>query len=592
MPLLLSDPLQGSSLPSSSSTMPLAFFAAPSSYFMSSARAREEFPQLDGPSMKYVSVFYEGMHNDARTNLAIALTAAMHGASVANYARVDKIIFDENGVARGADVTDVADVEKPKTFQVLAKKVIYCGGPFTDELREISEGPNVKKVVNGSGGTHIVLPQYYCPRHMGMVDMMTSRGSFLFFIPWEGYTLVGTTDVKTTPDLHHKVPEDEVQYLINECERYLSKSLQVRRRDVMSAWYGIRPLAVDPNASDQSSVSRDHVVSHHKTNGITFVSGGKWTTWREMAEDCVTQVVEQRPDFKEKAGPCQTLTTPLVGAGRTDFCYEGYHENLGVVMSQKFDLAWDVAQHLVKTYGTRAAEVMKFVGEGEYTESRSGLYTHYNRLYEGKANTGGYPYLEAEVRYAVANEYAVTADDILARRTRLAFLNSTAAHLVTPRVVDIMGDLLGWDAARRRREVERCEATLYKDFLGPVPNKQDALLTRACTADVKDIFDQIDTSHKGALSQQGIRDAASRLGFPLDDDALQKAMQEMDTHEKGLVKFPDFLSWWNSSATDGGLQNQLRKATESDAHERLVKNPPLVSLLSRSAVAAKTDDSK
>merc|ERR1719223_439760 len=252
----------------------IGMWAAPSSYVMSAAQAVQEFPQMDGKRMKYVSVFYEGTHNDARTNLCIALTAAMYGACTVNYARVSSVLFDDKGAACGAEILDMASPAGPsEPFKVRAKKVIYAGGPYTDGLRQLSEGKDVDKVVNGSGGTHIVLPQYYCPRHMGMVDMMTSRGSFLFFLPWEGYTLVGTTDVQQDkPDLHNSVPEDEIQYIINECERYLSPDLKVRRRDVMSAWYGVRPLTIDPNAKDTTSASRDHVISLNPNNGITFVS--------------------------------------------------------------------------------------------------------------------------------------------------------------------------------------------------------------------------------------------------------------------------------------------------------------------------------
>ena len=110
---------------------------------MSSARAREEFPQMDGKRMKYVSVFYEGAHNDSRTNIAIALTAGMYGACIANYAKVETITFDKDGVACGATVSDQT-VRDPKPFAVKAKKVIYAGGPFTDGLRELSEGKDVK----------------------------------------------------------------------------------------------------------------------------------------------------------------------------------------------------------------------------------------------------------------------------------------------------------------------------------------------------------------------------------------------------------------------------------------------------------------
>merc|ERR1712224_703914 len=328
--------------------------------------------------------------------------------------------------------------------------------------------------MGGSGGTHIVLPPYYCPRHIGMVDMMTSRGSFLFFLPWEGYTLVGTTDVKTKPDLHHEVPEDEIQFLINECEKYLNPNLHVRRRDVMSAWYGIRPLCGDPNAKDQSSASRDHVISHHPSNGITFVSGGKWTTWREMAEDCEDQVLSHSPELCQKAGRSRSLKTPLIGTGRSADFPEGWHENIAVRLTQKYGLAYDVSQHLARNYGTHAQDVLECVKENEVKDSRSGLYKHYARLYEGAAATTGYPYLQAEVRYAVMREYACKPADVLGRRTRLAFLNSTAARLALPKVVQIMGECLGWDEARQQQELMEAEATLARDFGGPVPNKEGA----------------------------------------------------------------------------------------------------------------------
>jgi len=373
--------------------------------------------------------------------------------------------------------------------------------------------------------------------------------------PWEGYTLVGTTDVKTKPDLHHEVPEDEIQYLINECEKYLHPSLQVRRRDVMSAWYGIRPLVKDPNASDQSSVSRDHVVSHHPKNGITFISGGKWTTWREMAEDCVDQVVAKDEQLKKIAGLSKTLSTPLIGAGKSEEFPEGWTEQTAVTLSQKYDLAYDIALHLSRNYGTRAADVLKYVDQHSIKSSRSGLYKHYPRIYEGAAATTGYPYLEAEIIYAIENEFAVTACDIVARRTRLAYLNATAARLALPRVVEIMGGHLGWNEARRRKEIETCEALLAKDFAGPVPNKKGAVLRTACTADVKDVFDKLDVQKRGALSREGIGSAAEALGFPLSD--LNKAMTEMGADTNGEVNFPKFLMWWNTSSESNELYKTM-----------------------------------
>mmetsp|Transcript_99547 Transcript_99547/g.287343 ORF Transcript_99547/g.287343 Transcript_99547/m.287343 type:complete len:338 (+) Transcript_99547:2-1015(+) len=327
----------------------------------------------------------------------------------------------------------------------------------------------------------------------------------------------------------------------------------------MSAWYGIRPLAFDPHAKDQSSVSRDHIVSHNPSNGITFVSGGKWTTWREMAQDTVQTLLRKNKELRRKAGPSISYDTPLVGCGKTKFFPRGYHENMAVRLSQEFDLAYDVAQHLVRNYGTRAAEVLSYVEPESIKGSRSGLYKHYPRLYEGAAATTGYPYLEAEVRYAVEKEYAVSPADILARRTRLAFLNSTAAKLALPRVVEIMGDHFGWDSSRRAAETRQAERVLNSDFAGPAPDKSKASMRTACVADVKATFDKIDAMRRGYLTKEGIKAAADELGFPLRGQPLVKAMAEMDSEGRGQVTFPQFLAWWNSSEESNAIKEELMK---------------------------------
>jgi glycerol-3-phosphate dehydrogenase len=276
-----------------------------------------------------------------------------------------------------------------------------------------------------------------------------------------------------------------------------------------------------------------------------------------MAEDCVDHVVERDAAMRKKAGPSKTLTTPLIGAGQTQAFPEGYHENLAVRLTQQFDLAYDVAQYLARNYGTRAPDVLKYVDETTVRGSRSGLYKHYPRLYEGAAATTGYPYLEAEVRYAVEREYAMKPCDILARRTRLAFLNSTAARLTLPKVVEIMADCLGWDEARQQAEIQNAEVLLAQDFAGPVPNKKGASLRTACTSDVKDIFDKLDPRKQGTLSEAGIRSASVQLGFPLDGAQLKDAMREMDANGDGKINFPEFLMWWNSSKESMELRDRM-----------------------------------
>jgi glycerol-3-phosphate dehydrogenase len=220
----------------------------------------------------------------------------------------------------------------------------------------------------------------------------------------------------------------------------------------------------DPNAdpSATSGASRDHTISHHKETGITFISGGKWTTYREMAEDAIDHILDTAPEsVKAKAGPCVTLETPLIGAGPTDKAPIGWHRNLKYELCSEYAMSIDIAEHLAKTYGTRAHDVMTFAGNAAAEESPLTKEKSYGRLVDG------YPYIEPEIRYALHKEYAVTAYDIVARRTRLAFLNINAAKTVLPHVVDVMGKELNWSNRRKTQELHDAEKVLNANFNGP-----------------------------------------------------------------------------------------------------------------------------
>lgn len=153
------------------------------------------------------------------------------------------LLKDSDGKAMGVKCRDNITGQ---TFDVLAKAVVFAGGPFTDELRTL-ENPDCKPAVAAAAGTHIVLPGYMCPGGIGMLDINTSDGRFLFFLPWQDHTLVGTTDRKGTATSYHGPPEEEINWILNEVKKYISSDIQVRRSDVLSAWQGWRPLASDPN---------------------------------------------------------------------------------------------------------------------------------------------------------------------------------------------------------------------------------------------------------------------------------------------------------------------------------------------------------
>lgn len=340
------------------------------------------------------------------------------------------------------------------TFDFITKAVIFAGGPFTDNLRRI-EDPSCKPAVAAAAGTHIVLPGYYCAQGIGMLDINTSDGRFLFFLPWQGKTLVGTTDRKGPVSSYHGPPEEEIQWILNEAQKYLvSDTLKVRRSDVLSAWQGFRPLASDPHAPPGAPVSRDHVISYNEKTGVTFITGGKWTTYREMAEDVIDRVIKTSGQ-ENRAGPCITEKLPLRGG-------KGYNRNIPIQLVQEFSLSQQTAEHLARGYGMHAFDVCRFASQ--YSTSTS------SRSKCGDLLIEGYPYLECEIEYACKHEMACTVKDYLTLRTRLAYLDSEAALMAAPKVADLMAKALGWTKKEKMKQLQEA-LEVCSTFGGPVPSK-------------------------------------------------------------------------------------------------------------------------
>ena len=518
----------------------LGKFCSPSSHIMSHSRARRKFPQLDQAN-KYVQIFYEGQHNDSRTCLSIALAAAEQGAAIANYVEMQDLIFDENGRAVGAVCRDtLTGVE----FDVRSKSIIFAGGPFTDALRK-KEDNTCESAVSGAAGTHIVLPGYYSPPDIGLLDINTSDGRFLFFLPWLGSTLVGTTDRKGVPVSTPAPPEEEITWILREVEKYLSPDLRVRRSDVLSAWQGWRPLASDPHAEPGAPVSRDHIISTNPKTGVTFVTGGKWTTYREMAEDVVTTVCKEK-EFRQ-ARPCSTLTHKLFGA-------KGYKQNTAVKLIQKFGIGEDTAKHLAMTYGQRAFDVC-------YLSKPTGR--RWPRF--GKILIDGYPYIESEVEYA-CKEYVRSVSDMLCLRTRLAYLNVEAARSCIPRVADLMGESLGWNEVEKARQIEDAIQKL-NEFGGPVPKRvnsaQKSFVGASTARDLKMLFKTLDIDGNGYLDVQEMAHAADLLGLDLNSQEVSEIFSKMDGAHDGRVYQTEFIDWW-STAQDNQLEAKLGKTLSSN----------------------------
>ncbi|ORZ25687.1 FAD dependent oxidoreductase-domain-containing protein [Absidia repens] len=409
--------------------------ALESSYFLTRSKALEAFPMLKRDELVGALVYYDGQHNDARMNVALAITAAYHGATVANHCEVLDLTKNEQGHVDGAVLKDTLTGDQ---WTVKAKGVINATGPFTDGLRKMDDNTNAE-IVAPSSGVHIILPNYYSPRNMGLLDPATSDGRVIFFLPWQGNTIAGTTDSPTEVTQNPLPKEDEVQWILEEVSHYLSPDVKVRRSDVLAAWSGIRPLVRDPHAKNTQSLVRNHMINVSENKLIT-IAGGKWTTYRAMAMETVDKAIEVF-DLKP-TDVCHTDKVMLLGS-------KGFSSTMFIRLVQEFGMDTEVANHLGNSYGSRAWAVGAI--EDPTTISWP---TYGNRI------APNYPYVESEVRYAVRQEYACTAVDVLARRTRLAFLNAEAALQSLPRVIEIMTEELKWDKARQTEEYEKAATFL------------------------------------------------------------------------------------------------------------------------------------
>jgi len=363
---------------------------------------------------------------------------------------------------------------------------------------------------------------------------------------------VGTTDRKGDAVSSPGPPEDEIEWLLNETKKYLADDLKVRRADVLSAWQGFRPLASDPHAAPGAPISRDHVISTNPDTNITFITGGKWTTYREMAEDVLNRVIERDPSLKAKAGPCQTETRRLRGG-------VGYTKNVPIRLVQEFGISEDTAKHLARTYGVHAFEVCRMTKPtGQRWPRRFG-----HLLIEG------YPYLECEVEYACKNEMACTVADMLTLRTRLAYLNSEAAMAVAPKVADLMAPHMGWSRAEKKRQLVEAEKAIA-EFGGPVPHEDTKL---SSIKDLTTLFKTLDMDQNGYFDFEEMKLMAKKLGLPFESEKeAMETFKRMDVEGHGRVREEAFAMWWKNSGRNDKLHKMLESQFKANPEE-LGKGP-------------------
>jgi glycerol-3-phosphate dehydrogenase len=218
------------------------------------------------------------------------------------------------------------DVHRQPALTYRLQGIVNATGPFSDALLTL-DNPSHKPIVQASSGVHITLPNYYSPRTMGLLDPATSDGRVIFFLPWQGNTIAGTTDTPAAVERDPHAHEEDIRWVLEEVRRYLSPDIKVRRGDVLSAWSGLRPLVRNPNAASTEGLVRNHMI-HVSDSGLLTIAGGKWTTYRAMAQETVDVAVKTFGlESKVKSG-CVTETLRLVGS-------DGWSRNMFIGLVQR-----------------------------------------------------------------------------------------------------------------------------------------------------------------------------------------------------------------------------------------------------------------
>ncbi|XP_031763717.2 glycerol-3-phosphate dehydrogenase, mitochondrial isoform X2 [Galleria mellonella] len=523
-----------------------------SSYYLSKKNTLELFPMLKSDNLCGGIVYYDGQQDDARMNLAIALTAARHGATIANHVSVKKL-HKTNGKLSGARLKDEIS---GKEWDVQAKCIINATGPFTDSIRKMDD-PNIKDICCPSSGVHIVLPGYYSPEHMGLLDPATSDGRVIFFLPWLKGTIAGTTDMPCQVTHSPRPTEDEILFILTEVKNYLNPDVEVRRGDVLSAWSGIRPLVSDPNKPDTQSLARNHVV-HVSPSGLVTIAGGKWTTYRSMAAETIDEAIKSanlKPIYRE----CQTDGFLIEGA-------HGWTPTMYIRLVQDFGLEMEVAQHLAKSYGDRAFAVAKMAA---MTGKRWPII--------GKKIHPEFPYIDAEIRYGV-REYACTAVDMIARRLRLAFLNVQAAAEALPAVVEIMAEELKWSEAEKARQIKTASEFLANE-MGQMVNRasRDKIPINLSKAEIQTYikrFQIIDKDRKGFVSINDIRRSLKSMGLTPSQEEISAILSEIDVTYNGQLEIQDYLQMMSAIKSGHVAYSRFARMAEMEEehHEKEALN--------------------
>jgi glycerol-3-phosphate dehydrogenase len=372
---------------------------------LSSAEALRVIPTLEPHGLRGGVSYFDAAFDDARLLINLVQTCVDLGGVCLNYAPVRELMKQSGRVCGFV----AEDVETGRTLRVAARVVVNAAGPFSDQVQRLDD-PEAETRIVPSQGAHIVLGCEFLPGSAALLVPRTRDGRVVFAIPWHDHVLVGTTDTPLTDaPLEPKPREMEIDFLLAEVAPYLAKKPQ--RSDICSVFAGVRPLVRGSRGRHTSQLGRDHAV-HVSSTGLVSILGGKWTTYRKMAEDCV--------DVAARVGglqprPCQTKVLPIHGgeAVAVDGIFTQYGSD-GPAVSQLNSSRQDWSQPLDP------------------------------RL----------PYLAGQVIWAARYEMARTVEDVLARRMRALFIDAEVALAAAPKVAELLTSELGRDAAWQADQIE------------------------------------------------------------------------------------------------------------------------------------------
>lgn len=378
------------------------------SKLLSKERTMELIPTIEPEGLDGGVIYFDGQFDDARLALNLAQTAVDLGGVVLNYVRVTGLLKKEGEVS-GVTATDV---ETGESFELQARVVINATGVYTDSIRRM-DMPDAPPMVTPSQGVHIVLDKSFLPGDTAIMVPRTDDGRVLFAIPWYDVVVVGTTDTPVTETPIDPLPQEhELEFLLEHAGRYLTKN--PTPADVLSTFAGLRPLVSGGSEeSTTAELARDHTLVISKS-GLVTITGGKWTTYRKMAQDTIDQAATLA-DLEDRPSVTRNLRL------------HGYHQNAESFGPLSF-------------YGADAVKVQHLLQEDPRYQERL---------------DPAHPTLTGEVVWAVRHEMARTVEDFLSRRTRNLLVDARASIRMAPRVAALMAEALGRDKAWEEDQVRR-----------------------------------------------------------------------------------------------------------------------------------------